>query len=134
MERVTFSWRGALTDEELFELTLSHGGDAAQGWWDKIQPHSLGWVTGRTGSGLLAGFTNVAWDGCDHAFLLDPKVRPEFQHCGIGTELVRLAAAGSRAAGCEWLHVDFEPALAPFYFEACGFRPTDAGLIHLFPL
>jgi hypothetical protein len=22
-------------------------------------------------------------------------------------------------------------ALAPFYFDACGFRPTDAGLIHL---
>jgi hypothetical protein len=28
-------------------------------------------------------------------------------------------------------HVDFEPDLAAFYFDACGFRPTDAGLIHL---
>ena len=37
----------------------------------------------------------------------------------------------AKAAGCEWLHVDFEPDLAPFYFDACGFRPTPAGLIHL---
>jgi hypothetical protein len=27
--------------------------------------------------------------------------------------------------------VDFESALAPFYLEACGFRATEAGLIHL---
>jgi hypothetical protein len=35
------------------------------------------------------------------------------------------------AAGCEWLHVDFEPELRRFYLDACGFRPTDAGLIRL---
>jgi hypothetical protein len=35
------------------------------------------------------------------------------------------------AAGCEWLHVDFETRLTPFYIEGCGFRPTPAGLIHL---
>jgi hypothetical protein len=29
------------------------------------------------------------------------------------------------------LHVDFEADLGSFYFDACGFRPTDAGLIHL---
>ena len=37
----------------------------------------------------------------------------------------------ARAAGCEWLHVDFDPELAPFYLGACGFERTDAGLIHL---
>ncbi len=37
----------------------------------------------------------------------------------------------AKAAGCEWLHVDFDPGLAPFYFDACGFECTDAGLIHL---
>jgi hypothetical protein len=31
----------------------------------------------------------------------------------------------------EWLHVDFEERLAPFYFDPCGFRPTAAGLINL---
>ena len=48
-----------------------------------------------------------------------------------GTELVRRAAAGARAAGCDWLHVDFRPELAAFYLDSCGFRPTDAGLIAL---
>ncbi|MGW4586588.1 hypothetical protein ACWEKJ_04575 [Amycolatopsis thermoflava] len=43
-----------------------------------------------------------------------------------------MAAARVRAAGCEWLHVDFEPELRR-YFDACGFRQTDAGLIHLAP-
>jgi predicted N-acetyltransferase YhbS len=63
--------------------------------------------------------------------LLDTKTRGTFQRQGIATEGVRLAAINARAAGCEWLHVDFEADLEPFYFEACGFRPTRAGLIHL---
>ena len=33
--------------------------------------------------------------------------------------------------GCEWLHVDFEDHLGPFYFGCCGLRPTNAGLIRL---
>ena len=70
-------------------------------------------------------------DGGDHAFLLDPKTRGEHQRRGIGTRLVSLAAEHAKAAGCEWLHVDFEPELGPFYLEACGFPPTPAGLIHL---
>jgi hypothetical protein len=37
----------------------------------------------------------------------------------------------SRAAGCEKLHVDFDDHLKSFYFEACGFRPTNAGLIQV---
>ena len=74
---------------------------------------------------------NVAWDGADHAFLIDTKTRGDWQHRGVGTEVVRRAARRAKAAGCEWLHVDFEANLAPFYFDACGSRPTDAGLIHL---
>jgi len=61
----------------------------------------------------------------------DTKTRGELQHQGIGTELVRRAAAHARDAGCEWLHVDFRPELAPFSFDACGFRRTEAGLIDL---
>ena len=80
--------------------------------------------------GRLAGFANVAWDGGAHAFLLDPTVHPEHRRRGLGLALVRRATEEARAAGAEWLHVDFEPRLAPFY-EAAGFRPTRAGLIHL---
>jgi hypothetical protein len=39
----------------------------------------------------------------------------------------------ARAAGCEWLHVDFDEELRAFYLDACGFEPTAAGLIHLRP-
>jgi predicted N-acetyltransferase YhbS len=72
-------------------------------------------------------------DGCDHAFLLDTKTRGECQRRGIGTRVVELAAEQARAAGHEWLHVDFAPSLGAFYYEACGFEPTEAGLIHLRP-
>lgn len=130
---MNYAWRGPLSDAEMVELVQSHGGNAVAGWWDQIRPHSLGWVSARDEGGRLVGFVNVAWDGGDHAFLLDTKTRSDHQHQGIGTELVRQAAQQARAAGCEWLHVDFEPDLAAFYFDACGFRPTDAGLIHLRP-
>jgi predicted N-acetyltransferase YhbS len=113
------------------DLVESQGGVAAVGWWDRIRPFSLGWVTARN-DGRLIGFVNVAWDGGDHAFLLDTKTRPSHQHQGIGTELVRHAIRHAKAAGCEWLHVDFESGLEPFYFDACGFEPCGgAGLIRL---
>lgn len=127
---VVCRWRGDLTDDEMVELVRSHGGSATPGWWDEIRPHSLGWVTARTGA-LLVGFVNVAWDGADHAFLLDTKTRGDHQRRGIATRVVALAVEHAKAAGCEWLHVDFIAEHRAFYFDACGFRPTEAGLIHL---
>jgi GNAT superfamily N-acetyltransferase len=50
---------------------------------------------------------------------------------GVGKGLVTRAAQGARDAGCEWLHVDFDDELAPFYLHACGFRPATAGLMQL---
>jgi hypothetical protein len=44
---------------------------------------------------------------------------------------VEVATREARAAGCEYLHVDFEDHLRPFYYDACGFTPTNAGLIAL---
>ncbi len=128
---VRFAWRGELADDELVALTRSHGGNAAPGWWDRIRPHSFGWVTARLEDGALVGFVNVAWDGGDHAFLIDTKVRPDQQRRGIGTELVRVAARHAKEAECEWMEVDFENDLAPFYYDACGFAPTQAGLLRL---
>lgn len=82
--------------------------------------------------GTLVGFVNVAWDGRDHAFLLDTRVHPEERHRGIGVALVRAAARAAAEAGCEHLHVDYEASLAPFY-AACGFQPQPAGLLNLSP-
>jgi ribosomal protein S18 acetylase RimI-like enzyme len=128
---MTFEWRGELSDAEMVDLVESYGGAAAPGWWDRIRPHSFGWVTARTDEGLLVGFVNVVSDGRDHAFLIDTKTRGSFQRQGIGTRVVGLAAEHAKAAGHEWLHVDFDPHLRSFYFDACGFEPTDAGLIKL---
>jgi GNAT superfamily N-acetyltransferase len=130
-EELDIDWRRPVTDSELVELTASHGGNAEPGWWDRIRDHSLGWVTARTANGQLVGFVNVAWDGGGHAFLIDTKTRPSHQRQGLGTAVVRRAVEGARAAGCEWLFVDFEPHLGHFYLGSCGFRPTAAGLIHL---
>lgn len=128
---ISFAWREAVADDEMVDLVLSHGGDAVRGWWDRIRSHSLGWVSARDSDDLLVGFVNVAWDGGDHAFLIDTKTRGTQQRRGIGSHLVSTAVEHARAAGCEWLHVDFGAELSPFYFEACGFRPTAAGLLHL---
>lgn len=130
-EDVEIGWRLPVADAEIVELTRAHGGEAVPGWWDRVSRHSLGWVVARDQSGLLVGFVNVAWDGGDHAFLIDTKTRPSHQHRGLGTAVVRCAVDHARAAGCEWLFVDFEPQLEAFYLESCGFRATPAGLIHL---
>ena len=132
-ETTSYRWRDPITDDEMADLARSHGGTVAAGWWSRVRQHSLGWVGARDGRGLLVGFVNVAWDGGLHAFLLDTKTRGTHQHRGIGTAVVGVAVAQARAAGCEWLHVDFEPDLRRFYLDACGFRPTEAGLIHLLP-
>ncbi len=78
----------------------------------------------------LVGFVNVAWDGGVHGFILDTTVHPEYQRVGIGTELMRGAARTAAERGIEWLHVDFEPHLLPFY-RTCGYRKTEAGLLNL---
>ena len=45
--------------------------------------------------------------------------------------MVTLCAREARAGGYEWLHVDFDERLGPFYLDACGFATTSAGLINL---
>jgi ribosomal protein S18 acetylase RimI-like enzyme len=80
----------------------------------------------------LVGFVNVAWDGGKHGFILDTTVHPALRQRGIGRRLVLRAASEARDRDVEWLHVDFEPHLRSFYHR-CGFRTTEAGLMHLNP-
>jgi ribosomal protein S18 acetylase RimI-like enzyme len=97
---IDIRWWAPVRDTELVALTQSHGGRSVAGWWDQVRSHSLGWVSARLADRSLVGFVNVAWDGGDHAFLLDTKTRPEYQRRGIGTAMVTLAAqrtAASRA-------------------------------------
>ena len=129
---ITYEWRGAFGNAALsapHSEGFSHKvlvGD----WWAMVNQHSLGWVCGWEGRNLV-GFVNVAWDGGVHAFLLDTFVTARLRSQGVGTSLVAVAAENCRASECEWLHVDFEDHLRPFYFGSCGFRPTNTGLIAL---
>lgn len=129
---ITYEWRGEFDNAAVSALHADAFGHV-QGntdWRTRVHRHSLGWVCARKDDRLV-GFVNVAWDGGVHAFVLDTMVAQDMRKTGVGTELVTTAARGARAANCEWLHVDFEEHLRPFYFDACGFRPTDAGLIAL---
>ena len=101
-----------------------------QPWAARLERHALTWV-GAFSNDRLVGFVQVCWDGGAHAFVLDTAVHPEYGRQGIGRQLVRAASEEALAAGCEWLHVDYEPHLADFYLKACGFSPTDAGLLRL---
>ncbi len=97
--------------------------------FEPVLARALTYVCAYDGERLI-GWVYVAWDGAQHGFLLEPTVHPDYRRQGIGRELVRRVADEARSSGCEWLHVDYEPELAAFY-EACGFRPTLAGLIRL---
>ena len=125
-------WRGTFTNAELNQLHAEGFGHAIldEDWWGRVNSHCLGWVCLRH-SGKLTGFVNVAWDGGGHAFLLDTLVAVKFRHRGFAAAIVQEAAERTRAAGCEWLHVDFEPHLRDFHWVHCGFRKTDAGIMAL---
>lgn len=99
-------------------------------WADRLDRHSLTWIGAYAGEDLV-GFVHAVWDGGAHAFLLDTVVDPALRRRGLGQALVRALTEQVMAAGCEWLHVDYEPHLESFYTDACGFRPTRAGLIRL---
>jgi GNAT superfamily N-acetyltransferase len=132
---VTYSWRGSVANAELNRLhaeafdTQLYSEDEWN-WVELLGQHSLGWVVARDGDALV-GFVNVLWDGLVHAWLQDTMVASDARRRGVGTEIVRVAVKEARAAGCEWLHVDFGEDLRPFYLAACGFSPTDAGLMAL---
>jgi GNAT superfamily N-acetyltransferase len=132
---VTYTWRGDFESAEVNALhaeAFNHEVLADDDWdWEtQVRRHSLGWVCARDGQDLV-GFVNVAWDGAVHAFVLDTMVPVDARRHGIGTKLVAVAVTAARGAGCEWLHVDFDDHLRPFYFDSCGFQRTNAGLISL---
>jgi GNAT superfamily N-acetyltransferase len=131
---VGYAWRGDFHDAEITELRArafeDERDEADMSWRALVESHSLGWVVARSGDSLV-GFVNVIWDGRRHAWLQDLVVATQARRQGVGTGLVVTARRAARTAGCEWLHVDFDTRLRPFYLGSCGFAPTSAGLIHL---
>jgi GNAT superfamily N-acetyltransferase len=132
---ITYTWRGDFTNTELnelhaeaFETRVYDEGE--WNWVEQVHRHSLGWVVAREGA-MLVGFVNVPWDGLVQAWIQDTMVATATRHQGVGAMLVAIAVTEARRAGCEWMHVDFDDHLQPFYFDACGFTPTNGGLIGL---
>lgn len=80
--------------------------------------------------GELIGFVKLVSDGGVHGFILDPTVAPAWQRRGVGRSLIERAKQEATRRGLLWLHVDYEPRLAPFY-KSCGFAPTKAGVLRL---
>jgi len=132
---IDYEWRGSFGNDEVnrlhaeaFETRVFD--EAEWNWRDLVERHSLGWVVARHGT-TLVGFVNVLWDGLVHAWIQDTMVAKAARHQGVGVGLIALARDHARQAGCEWLHVDFDDDLRPFYVDACGFTPASAGLIAL---
>ena len=131
MTQLQISYRigPSVSNEELNALFADAWGGPSERDFAPALGRSLVYICAYS-DGELVGFVNVAWDGGVHAFVLDTAVRSDMRRQGIGRELVRRAAAAARAAGVQWLHVDYESRLEGFY-RKCGFRPTAAGLINL---
>lgn len=117
-----------VTTLKAFWVRAWNGGNLSD-TYSSVLARSLAHVGAFDGDRLV-GFVNVAWDGGVHAFILDTAVDPDFRRQGLASRLVARATALARERGAEWLHVDFEPHLEGFY-QACGFRPTLAGLVRL---
>jgi GNAT superfamily N-acetyltransferase len=128
----TYEWRGLFNNAEINALHAEAFDHRLldDDWNRQVRAHSLGWVCARSEDKLI-GFVNVAWDGGVHAFILDTIVTISARRQGVGAQLLAVAVDGARAQGCDWLHVDFDDHLRDFYFQACGFAPTNAGLIRL---
>ena len=132
MAEIRYEWRGDFANDEINTLhadAFEHP-KFEDDWQTLVGEHSLGWVTARDGDSVV-GFVNVIWDGLVHAWIQDEMVSSESRHLGVGVRLVGVARDHAKAAGCEWLHVDFDDHLRPFYFDAVGFPPTNGGLINL---
>jgi GNAT superfamily N-acetyltransferase len=131
---VTYDLRARfpVDDRELSALHAAAFGNevVVAPWAERLARHGVTWV-GAFDAERLVGFVHACGDGGAHAFLLDTVVHPSYRRRGIARDLVRTATAEARAAGCEWLHADYEPHLRAFYEDACGFAPTVAGLLRL---
>ena len=132
---ITYQWRAEFSNEEVnrlhaeaFETRVFD--ESEWNWRDLVAAHSLGWVVARDGTELV-GFVNVLWDGLVHAWIQDTMVAAKLEGAWRWHATASPPREGAREAGCEWFHVDFDDHLRGFYLDACGFTPTNAGLIAL---
>jgi GNAT superfamily N-acetyltransferase len=129
MEDLQYLVNSPVTSRQLNDLFASSWEGHQWRDFQTVLGHSLGYICAWRADELI-GFVNLAWDGGIHAFVLDTTVHPNVRRGGVGRRLVKLAVEVARERGVEWVHVDFDRHLGEFYYE-CGFRGTEAGLLHL---
>lgn len=128
-QSITYRISPHVTNDDLNALFATAWTNHVPSNFEPVLARSLAYVCAYAGDQLI-GFVNLAWDGGVHAFILDTTVHGTWQRQGIGQALVARAVAVARDRGIEWVHVDFEPHLLPFYRQ-CGFQHTEAGLLRL---
>ena len=114
--------------QEIGDLREAVGWDRSEGTYKEILARHYAHYTMRNREGLLVAYMSVLSDGVADAFLLDLVVRPQYQHKGIGTRMVRRAIADMKAAGVQCVHVTFDDHLEPFYAQ-CGLHILKAGIV-----
>lgn len=129
VSEISYQVSADLSDEVLNDLAKACWADHEDQEFGQMLEQSLLFVSAHRGEQLV-GFVNLAWDGGEHAFLLDTRVHPDYRHRGVGTALVKRAVSAAKDHYIKWVHVDFEPHLSVFYAN-CGFRDTEAGLVQL---
>jgi GNAT superfamily N-acetyltransferase len=129
MEDLQYLVNSPVTNRQLNDLFASSWEGHQWRDFEPVLRRSLGYICAWRADELI-GFVNLAWDGGIHAFVLDTTVHPLVRRRGVGRGLVKLAVELCRERGVEWVHVDFDAHFREFYYE-CGFRGTEAGLLHL---
>ncbi len=119
---------GLIVPKEIEDLRETVGWDKSEGNYEQILVRNYTYYTVRNEEGLLCAYLSVLSDGVADAFLLDLIVRPQYQHKGIGTQLVHRAISDMKTAGVQCVHVTFADHLEPFY-EHCGLHIFKAGII-----
>ncbi|MFP7707880.1 GNAT family N-acetyltransferase [Trueperella sp. LYQ141] len=93
-------------------------------------------VTARNDEGKLIGLARIIGDGYTIAYLQDILVHPDYQHCGIGLQLIEAVFAPFHHCRQHVLITDAEPYQRRFY-ESAGFVEArdwdkDSGQIRCF--
>lgn len=132
----TVQWKGEFEDTEVNELHAEAFDtrvftNEESPWTHLAEHHSWGWVVARDDDGTITGFVNVLSDGHTHAWVQDVMVAAAAQRQGLGVRMIHEVRDRAKAAGLEWLHVDFDDEHTNFYIDACGFTPAKAGLMEL---
>ena len=119
---------GQVEPKEIEDLREAVGWDRSEGHYEQVLTTHYTYYTMRNQDGLLVAYMSVLSDGVADAFLLDLVVRPQYQHKGIGTRLVRRAIVDMKETGVQCVHVTFDEHLEPFYAQ-CGLHIVKAGIV-----